>query len=293
MKSAIQFPDRKVIMRSITIAMAYAAVAATPLLAQTTPDPSITAAKPADDAAALALKLANPVAALISVPLQFNFDGAIGSLVGDERQGERISLNVQPVVPIRINSEWNMISRTILPVVWQNNIVPGAGSQFGLGDTVQSLFFSPAVPKGAIWGVGPVFLIPTGTDPLLSGGKWGGGPTGVVLKQMGTVTIGGLANHIWSFAGNSARNDISTTFVNPFISNALKSGFTYSAVADITYDWKSDRWTVPVSITASQVTKIGGQLVSIGGGLRYYLVSNENAPHGFAGRFAITLLFPK
>lgn len=293
MHPKVQFLAMEVIMRRISIAMAVTVFGATPLLAQAALDPSITAAKPADDAAALALQLANPVAALISVPLQFNFDGDIGPLVGDERQGERITLNVQPVVPIRLNSEWNMISRTILPIVWQNNIVPGAGSQFGLSDTVQSLFFSPAVPKGAIWGVGPVFLVPTGTDPLLSGGKWGAGPTGVVLKQLGSWTVGALANHIWSFAGNSARNDISTSFANPFISNAMKSGFTYAAVADITYDWKSDRWTVPVSITASQVTKIGGQLVSIGGGLRYYLVSNENAPHGFAGRFSVTLLFPK
>lgn len=281
------------IMRAFSIIMAVSALGAAPVLGQAAPDPSITAAKPADDAAALALKLANPVAALISVPLQFNFDGDIGPLVGDERQGERITLNIQPVIPIRLNSEWNMISRTILPIVWQNNIVPGSGSQFGLSDTVQSLFFSPAVPKGAIWGVGPVILVPTGTDPLLSGGKWGAGPTGVVLKQMGSWTVGALANHIWSFAGNSARNDISASFANPFISNAMKSGFTYAAVADISYDWKSDRWTVPVSITASQVTKIGGQLVSIGGGLRYYLVSNENAPHGFAGRFSVTLLFPK
>lgn len=260
------------------------------------PNPAVTAAndaKPADDAADLALKLANPVAALISVPLQFNFDGDIGPLNGGERSGERITLNVQPVVPIRLNNEWNVISRTILPLVWQNNIAPGSGSQFGLGDTVQSLFFSPAVPRGAIWGVGPVLLVPTGTDPLLSGGKWGGGPTGVILKQFGTITVGALANHIWSFAGNSARNDISTSFANPFISNALKSGFTYGLLADITYDWKSGNWTMPVSFTASQVTKVGGQLVSIGGGIRYYLVSNDFAPHGFAGRFSVTLLFPK
>ena len=279
-------------MRRLGRVLLLASVYAAPLAAQVV-DPAVPPAKPADDAAALALQLANPVAALISVPMQTNFDGDIGPLVGGERRGERISLNIQPVIPFRLNKDWNLISRTIVPVVWQNNIVPGAGSQFGLSDTVQSLFFSPAIPKGAIWGVGPVVLVPTGTEPLLSGGKWGAGPTGVVLKQMGSWTVGALANHIWSFAGNSVRNDISTSFANPFISNALKSGFTYAAVADITYDWKSDRWTVPVSVTASQITKIGGQLVSIGGGLRYYVVSNENAPHGFAGRFVVTLLFPR
>ena len=194
---------------------------------------------------------------------------------------------------IGIDAEWNMISRTIVPLVWQNDIVPGAGSQFGLGDTVQSPFFSPAVPKNVIWGVGPVLLVPTGTDPLLSGGKWGVGPTGVLLKQFGPWTVGVLANHIWSFAGNSSRNDLSTTFANPFITKASKSGFTYGVAADITYDWQGDRWTMPVSFTASQITRIGGQLVSVGGGLRYYAVSHDNAPHGFAGRFTLTLLYPK
>ena len=245
-------------------------------------------APPANDAAALALKLSNPVSALISVPLQFNFDGDIGP----GRDGQRITLNVQPVIPIKLSPEWNLISRTILPIVWQNDIVPGAGNQFGLGDTVQSLFFSPAQPKGVIWGLGPVLLVPTGTDPLLSGGKWGGGPTGVLLKQAGEWTVGVLANHIWSFAGNSARNDISSTLVNPFFSHTSKTAFTYGSSVDVNYDWKSDRWTVPVSLNVSQLTKFGNQLVSIGGALRYYAVSNDNAPHGLAGRFVVTLLFP-
>lgn len=128
-------------MRLLPFAAIIAGLAASPALAQKVPD---------DDAAALALKLANPVAALISVPLQTNFDGDIGPKVNGERRGERITLNIQPVVPISLNSDWNMISRTILPVVWQNNVIPGSGNQFGLGDTVQSVFFSPAVPKGAI-----------------------------------------------------------------------------------------------------------------------------------------------
>lgn len=242
----------------------------------------------ADDAAALALKLSNPVSSLISIPFQFNFDGKIGP----RREGDRITLNVQPVIPFKLSPDWNLISRTIVPLVWQKDIAPGTGTQFGLGDTVQSLFISPAQPKGIIWGVGPVLLVPTGTDPLLSGRKWGGGPTAVLLKQSGEWTVGVLANHIWSFAGDNARGDISATFANPFISHSSKSAFTYGAALDVTYDWKGDRWTVPVSVNASQLTKLGGQLVSIGGGLRYYLASNDSAPHGVAGRFVVTLLFP-
>jgi hypothetical protein len=159
----------------------------------------------------LAKQLANPIASLISVPIQSNVDWNIGP--ADD--GYRITTNIQPVIPFALNDDWNVISRTILPVVYQDEILPGAGDQFGLGDVVQSVFFSPSAPtaNGIIWGVGPVFLLPTGTDPLLSAEKWGAGPTAVALTQRGPWTVGGLANHIWSFAGDSSRADVNSTFV--------------------------------------------------------------------------------
>ena len=119
------------------------------------------------------------------------------------------------------------------------------------------------------------------------------GPTAVLLKQMGPWTVGALGNHVWSLAGSDTRSSVSSTYVNPFFSHASKTALTVGMSADITYDWKGDRWTMPVTANISQVTKIGGQLVSIGGGLRYYVVSNEGSAHGFAGRFVVTLLFPE
>jgi hypothetical protein len=148
----------------------------------------------------LAKQLSNPVANLISMPFQFNYDRGIGP----GRDGDKYFMNIQPVIPISLTQDWNVISRTILPIVNQNHIFPGAGSQFGLGDTLQSLFFSPLEPTaGIIWGVGPVFLIPTGTDALLTAGKFGLGPTGVALKQQGPWTFGMLFNHVWSVAAHT------------------------------------------------------------------------------------------
>jgi len=137
----------------------------------------------AEDDVDLALELSNPIANLISVPFQFNYDSNIGA----NRDGDRALLNVQPVIPFSLNDDWHVISRTIVPVILQDDIFPSAGNQFGLGDTVQSLFLSPVNigPSGIIWGAGPVFLLPTGTDDLLSGKKWGAGPTAVVLRQTG------------------------------------------------------------------------------------------------------------
>ncbi|MGB5984535.1 MAG: hypothetical protein WBG37_04455 [Desulfobacterales bacterium] len=131
----------------------------------------------------LAKKLANPIAALISVPLQLNYDTDIGPL--DE--GDRWVLNVQPVVPISLNADWNVISRTIVPLVAQDDVFLNAGSQSGIGDILQSLFFSPkeTTGNGWTWGAGPVLLFPSGTDELLTTDKWGAGPTAVALWQIG------------------------------------------------------------------------------------------------------------
>jgi len=162
-------------------------------------------------AAALAAAVSNPVAAMISVTIQFNYDKNIGP----DRAGDRWTINAQPVIPFTLNENWNLISRTIAPIVVQDEIFPGAGRQTGLGDVAQSLFFSPRKPTegGWIWGAGPVFLLPTATDDYLGTKKCGAGPTGVFLKQEHGWTVGALFNHIWSFAGDESRPDINQSFL--------------------------------------------------------------------------------
>jgi hypothetical protein len=252
---------------------------------------SLAASAHAETEEQLAMQLSNPVAALISVPFQFNFERDIGPA----REGSRTLLNIQPVVPFSLNADWNIISRTIVPVVWQDDIFPGAGSQSGVGDIVQSLFFSPKAPTagGLIWGVGPVFLLPTGTDDLLTTDKWGAGPTGVVITQQGPWTIGTLANHIWSFAGESSRDDVNVTFLQPFVTYTTRTATTFSLNTESTYDWDGRQWTVPVNAGVSQVLRIGGQLVQVGAVARYWAESPERAPHGWGLRLTLTLLFPR
>jgi hypothetical protein len=243
------------------------------------------------DQEALAKQLSNPVSSLISMPFQFNFDRDIGP----DDVGDRMTLNIQPVVPLTLNDDWNVISRTILPVVDQQDIFPGAGDQFGIGDVVQSFFFSPKSPTagGWIWGAGPVALLPTATDELLGSDKWGLGPTAVALRQQGPLTYGGLANHIWSVAGDDDRPDINSTFLQPFVTCTTPAAWTFGANLEATRDWENEEWSVPMHLFAAKVTHVGGQLVQLGGGLRYWVDSPDNGPEGLGFRFFMVLLFPK
>lgn len=244
-----------------------------------------------DAAAELAKKLANPVAALISVPIQANYDDGYGA----GAEGSVLRINVQPVIPVSLNEDWNLISRTILPLIDQDDFPSPGTSEFGIGDTVQSFFFSPKEPtaSGWIWGAGPVLLLPTATDDVLGAKKWGIGPTAVVLKQTGPWTYGALANHIESFAGDDARSDISATFVQPFLSYITKSKTTIALNTESTYDWENSHWSVPVNLTATQLMRVGGQMIQVGGGLRYWVDSPAAGPDGWGWRLTFTLLYPK
>jgi hypothetical protein len=239
----------------------------------------------------LARQLANPVAALISVPFQFNYDRDMGP----SDDGRRYLLNVQPVVPISLNPEWNLISRTIVPLIDQNDAVPGGGDQSGLGDIFQSLFLSPARPtaSGIVWGAGPVFLLPTATAERLGTDKWAIGPTGVVLRQEGPWTVGLLANHVWSVVGPSDRPSVNATFLQPFVTYITASRTTFAINTESTYDWTRSQWTVPVNFTVAQLLKLGGQLLQAGATARYWTAGSDLAPQGWGFRLTVTLLFPR
>lgn len=244
----------------------------------------------AEDATDLAKKLANPVASLISVPFQFNYDDGLGATNG----GHRWLVNFQPVIPISLGEDWNLISRTIIPFIANDNVVPST-SPSGVGNITQSFFFSPKAPTrgGLIWGVGPVLVLPTSTDTQFGPDQFAAGITGVVLRQTGPWTIGVLANQVWDVGGGST-NDINNTYLQPLVSYTTHKAWTFTLNSESNYDWVSDQASVPINFMVSKVAKLGGrQPISIGGGIRYWANPAPNGPEGWGARLIVTFLYPK
>ena len=236
----------------------------------------------------LVKELSNPVASLISVPFQSNFEFKLGP----NNDGFKYTLNFQPVVPVSLTKDWNAIVRTIVPIIDQSDVIAPNTSQGGLSDITQSFFLSPKKPvAGMIIGAGPVFLYPAATDDLLGSEKWGAGPTIVLLKQEGPWTVGLLFNHIWSFAGDDQRNYVSSTFLQPFISYATKTKTTFTLNTESTYDWHNEQWTVPINLTVAQLIKIGKLPVQFTIGGKVYAEGPSGAPE-WGIRFVVTPLFP-
>ena len=206
----------------------------------------------------------NPVASLISVPVQNNNN--FGVSPGYRTQDV---LNIQPVVPIGISRDWNLIIRWITPIIWQPlpgpPSTPGTGV-FGFGDMVPTLFLSPAKPGKLIWGVGPVFQLPTATSTFLGQGKLGMGASAVALTQPGHWTLGVLVNNIWSVAGSGSRPPVNQFLLQYFINYNLKKGWYITWQPTLTANWEATnggRWVVPFGGGVGRIMKLGFQPVSL------------------------------
>jgi hypothetical protein len=244
----------------------------------------------ADEGGDLAQELTNPLADLMTIPIQINFDKDIGA--ADE--GKRFRMNIQPVIPFHLNENWNLISRTILPLVYQDEIFSSQGSQTGIGDINMSLFLSPKHPtkNSLLWGFGPVFLLPSATDSLLGGKKWGAGPTAVLLTMQGAWTLGVLANHVWSFSGDQDRPDINNSFVQPFVSYTWSTAWTLSFQSETDYNWETEKWSVPINAAVSKLVYFGRLPVSLQAGVGYWLDAPAAGPEGWRFRLQENIVLP-
>lgn len=241
-----------------------------------------------DESHELAKKLQNPIASIISVPFQFNYDTGFGP-----KDADRVTLNIEPVIPFSLDEDWNLITRTIVPVIYQGSVADGVDSKFGLGDTTQSFFFSPKEPVGGwIIGAGPVALWPTGTEPILRSESLGFGPTFVALRQDHGWTYGMLANHIWSVTSSDDHEQVNNTFLQPFLSYTWPTATTLAVNTETSYNWSREEWTVPLHLIVKQLVKLGGQPMQFEVGGTYYADKPQGGPE-WGARFTVTFVFPK
>jgi len=280
------------------LALVVVLVATVPLIAQDTPIgvPGNEVATQETPAAAVntdALRKAaqNPVASLISVPVQDNNNFGIGP---DDRTQD--VLNIQPVIPARVSENWNLITRIITPIIFQpTSSQPVNQGGYGFGDLNPSFFLSPAKPGKVIWGVGPTFILPTATNSVLGQGKWSIGPSVVVLAQPGKWTLGGLVNNVWSFAGQSSRPAVNQMLFQYFINYNLNKGWYITWQPTLTANWEASnggRWVVPVGGGVGRIMRLGFQPVN----LTAQFYANAVHPPGASPwglRLQIAFLFPK
>lgn len=239
----------------------------------------------ADETSDLAQELANPIAAIISVPFQLNHDDNLG--VSDS--GSRTTLNFQPIVPFALDAGANIITRTIVPYIWQEDVIPGT-SQNGFGDILLNAWYSPVTPGDLTWGVGPVLRVPTGSD--VSTDTWAAGITAIGLMQTGSWTYGALANHLWDIESDPD-TPTNATFLQPFVAYTTENAWTVSLQSESTYDWEAEQWSVPVNLALSKLVFLGEVPVNFQGGLGYWLESPDAGPEGLRFRLQAQIVIPR
>lgn len=254
--------------------------------------PSTVSGHPEVSTTEIAKRIQNPIGDLYSFPFQSNTNFGVGP-----RNGTQEILNIQPVVPIHLTEDWNIITRTILPLVWNPSFQPDAQTvPFGTGTTTFSAFLSPSQPtNGWLWGAGLVVQIPTASDKSLGSSVWGAGVTGVLVYMNGPWVAGGLVNNVWSLGGTPGRGGTSynTMTLEPFVNFNFGEGWYVGSSPIITANWDAtsgNTWTLPVGAQAGRVVRLGRVPVNFLLGAYYNAIRPDDGPN-WQLRAQVTVIF--
>jgi len=235
-------------------------------------------------------KLANPLAALSSLNMTLDFDYH----VGPEDDGHRSALTLQSQVPLHLGQQWNLIMQTVFPLLYQEEIAPGSGTQGGIGDLTSVLYLAAVEPgrRGLIWGAGVVTRIPTGSDDLLTFGKWCVGPSVAAIRQQDDFTLGLVASQVWSVAGSGQRADIRLGTIEPRLTYQAEGLWNLTLRAPFSYDFEARQWIVPVVLAVEKLVAYQKVPITISFGVRYWAEGPDSGPHDLGFTFGLKFVFP-
>lgn len=234
----------------------------------------------------LAISVHNPFEDFVKIPIESTTGFQVGH---NHNAGD--SLNIEPLVPISLNADWDLFARPSLSVTY----LPSPHEQFGLEDLQASFLLAPAKATAWIWGVGPIFQFPTATSKELGTGRWSAGPTAALVYSEGPWSNYVLAYQLMSFAGDRDRGSVNQTYLEPEISYSFESGWSVDCDPAITYDWTADTasaWTIPIGADIGKAFKLGSRDLGLQVGAYDLLKRPEGAPQWIL-RASVTFLFPK
>ena len=242
----------------------------------------------AADTTAMAKEQQNPISSMATMPWQFNFNSG-----GGLEDRTFFLLNVQPVLPFKVSADWNMIVRTVVPVVSAPG--PETSRYTGIGDIQEQLYLTPSKGSTVTWGFGPVVSMPTATTAAMQTGSWAAGPSFVALAMPGPWVVGALINNVWTFSDSGSDTKVNQFLLQPFVNYNFGKGWALSTVPVITANWDAEsgqKWTVPIGAGISRTAVFSGKPMTLA--LHYYrnVVRPDNAGADQV-RFMVVMLFPK
>lgn len=249
----------------------------------------------------------NPVAKLVSVPLESSADFDVGP------SGEMAYTSLlKPVYPIAVGENWNLINRFIAPVIYLegqdaitppgqgfelggNEVFPGTDDEFGLGNLQYQAFFSPSKPGKIIWGAGPAFEFPTNTDAALGSDTWSAGAAFVALSIQRPWVVGLLLQNIWDVEKENGEPDVNKATVQPILNYNLPNNWYLSATTTMSADWEAEsgeEWTVPLGGGVGRLVRFGNQPVDFKL-MGFWNVEKPEFGADYTIQFTVKFLFPK
>jgi hypothetical protein len=279
-------------LNTIKAAVVVATLSASAAFAQDAKPSTAPAPSGAVDKVDIAKKLANPIANMISVPLQYEFSRGVGATQGGSEQ----TLLFQPVMPFNLGGGDTFIVRPIVAGVREVNVQGASGqpySGYGIANVTIESFYAPNTNSSWIWGVGPYLQSPSGNSGKFGSQQTGVGVTGVVLNRAGPWTYGLLGYQSWNAGGNAAFGTQNNLYGQPFVSYTTKDAITFSTNMEALYNYDTRRTSNPLYVGASKLMVIGGVPFSFGAGPMYYVSNTPGGPSGWGARATATVVILK